>query len=407
MTISVIVPAYIRNADDVTMLEECLDSIPARYEVVVWDDGSPYHYKHDFQDIVWAGGEHRGKSYARNRAVELATGPLIFPLDADDMLVPGALEKLESLWDGIPSYPDLVKLRGSERETYKLLDFDCDLILRKCVSSVNVLHTKEQWAVVGGWDETIEFYEDWEYNARLMSVFGGVHVSKPLVLYRIHAMQSVSINKHREAQAASMIRSILRRKGVGSMGCCGKHRRNNKSVGTRSVSVQGGRSSMRSIGHSSVILPDVTEEGKTLARYVGGQGQGKHYYRGPTTRYPYKVVHDQIMIVDDRDAVNPGQPGSLFVRIQPPPKPAETKPTPKDESAKVAEKEVKRMPRQVPVRHATELSAISITDMTVGELIKVAKSLTKEEAAKMIEEEKAGKNRVGAIKVLEKVVAAS
>lgn len=410
--ISVIVPAYIRNDADIRMLDECINSIPEAYEVVVCDDGSPVKYTLNTSRVVWIKSEHHGKSSARNIAVMHAQGPLIFPLDADDMLVPNALETLGSLWQGIPLYPDIIRLHTAttQEEEYRLLDFDCDLITRKCVSSVNVLHSKAQWQQIGGWDETIEFYEDWEYNARLMSMFCGKHISKALVIYRMHPMQSVVQHKQHESQAASVIRAILRQKGVGNMGCCGKRRKtssNDNRASSNTVatsSVVGGVGRMRSVGHTSVVLPDVTEEGKTLARYVGGQGQGKHYYRGPHTKYPYKVMHNQIMIVDDRDAVDYGQPGSLFVRIQQPAK-APTKPAERVVNVEEEEEEpaAERKPRQVPSKRAVSIDNIPISNMTVSEIITVAKSLTPEEATKLIYEERNGKNRVGAIKVLEKV----
>lgn len=408
--VSVIIPAYVRNDTDVKMLNECIDSIPSSYEIVVCDDGSLIDYSID--GVVHVRTEHRGKSHARNTAVEYAHGPLIFPLDADDMLVPGALDALVALWEGIPLYPDLIKFKGAEQKEYTLLDFDCDLIMRKCVSSVNVLHSKEQWAAVGGWDESVEFYEDWEYNARLMSTFCGRHVSKPLVMYRIHPGQSVAAYKRTESWHAANIRAILRRKGVGTMGCCGKHRNSvtsskssPKSANTM-LSNTAAINPTRTVGHKTVMIPNVTEEGKAVVKYVGGQGMGRHYYRGPKTRYPYKVMHGQIMIVDDRDAVNPGQPGSLFVRVSQAKMPAKSVADKTDDVGGVDENVsvTERKPRQSPPKRATTVDSISISDMTIGEIVAMASSLTPGEAARLLEEEKDGKNRVGAIKVLEKIV---
>lgn len=42
--------------------------------------------------------------------------------------------------------------------------------------------------------------------------------------------------------------------------------------------------------------------GRVLTEYVGGAGRGKHYINGPVTKYPYKVMHGQLVYVDPADA---------------------------------------------------------------------------------------------------------
>jgi glycosyltransferase involved in cell wall biosynthesis len=79
-------------------IESILDQEWKDVEVVVVDDGSD-----DASGDIAAGlgprvrverTERRGMGAARNRALELASGELLAFLDADDRMVPGALERL-------------------------------------------------------------------------------------------------------------------------------------------------------------------------------------------------------------------------------------------------------------------------------------------------------------------------
>src|SRR6266850_5556876 len=98
--ISVIIPVY-NGADFVT---RCLDAVlathRASYECIVVNDGST-----DASAIIAAQfsdrvrllnltGEPRGPAYARNRGAELARGEILFFVDADVVLLPGALRRV-------------------------------------------------------------------------------------------------------------------------------------------------------------------------------------------------------------------------------------------------------------------------------------------------------------------------
>src|SRR5215204_4549911 len=96
--ISVMIPVYNCEA----YLGEAIDSVLAQsyrpIEIIVVDDGSDDatgEVAREYGDAVrYERQERGGNGAARNRAVALAAGDLFTFLDADDRLVPGALERL-------------------------------------------------------------------------------------------------------------------------------------------------------------------------------------------------------------------------------------------------------------------------------------------------------------------------
>ena len=102
--ISVIIPVY----NGAAFLKSCLQAVAASdyrpYECVVVDDGSTDGSRAIAAEfpmpvrIVDISAGPRGPAYARNRGVEAARGAILFFLDADIVLSPGALRRVASLF---------------------------------------------------------------------------------------------------------------------------------------------------------------------------------------------------------------------------------------------------------------------------------------------------------------------
>ena len=97
--VSIIVPCHARRPEDVPLLEETLNSVRAQtwqdYELIVVDDGSPQ----DVSALVTAQPRttlvrqaNAGPAVARNAGLAVARGEYLVFLDADDHLLPPALE---------------------------------------------------------------------------------------------------------------------------------------------------------------------------------------------------------------------------------------------------------------------------------------------------------------------------
>jgi glycosyltransferase involved in cell wall biosynthesis len=130
LLVSVMIPVY--NGE--TYLGEAIDSVLEQnyrpLEIIVVDDGSDDgtgEVARRYADAVRYTKQNRGgNGAARNRAVALATGDLFTFLDADDRLVPGALQRLVST---LADDPALEAVYGHVRE-FISPDLDAEALAR-------------------------------------------------------------------------------------------------------------------------------------------------------------------------------------------------------------------------------------------------------------------------------------
>ena len=340
-----IIPAYIKTVEELEWFEECLASVVDQSnEIIVWDDMSPIDVVPVCNEYpgtrVFRDGTNRGPSAARNSAARKAAGPLLFPLDSDDRVVDGALRTLVEMWDGRPIYTDIFKFGDVDVPHYELLDW-CDHIVEKVgIATVSVLHSRDQWESIGGWNTGINVYEDGEYNARLFLTHCATHVKRPLVGYRIHENQrsrKIATPKQIGTDILTSIRQYVRR--IGDMACCGK-RRTPSSVAPETVAAAKPSSTQ---ANQKAQLPGAADDGSVHAKYIGGMGKGKHYYRGVVTKFAYRVRCGDILNADPRDCDENEVVGrSKLIALAPLPK----------EEAKVTAPVTTRASRRSPYRRA-------------------------------------------------------
>ena len=122
--ISIVVPAYIPSAREASLLDETLSTVDAQtwrnYEVLVVDDGSPYELdplirSHTRTTLVRQ--PNAGAAVARNTGIAGSRGENFIFLDADDHLLPGAIE---SSVQQLGSHPECGFVVGPHEEmTYE------------------------------------------------------------------------------------------------------------------------------------------------------------------------------------------------------------------------------------------------------------------------------------------------
>ncbi|MFD2873458.1 glycosyltransferase family 2 protein [Mucilaginibacter ximonensis] len=175
MKVSVIIPCY----NDGVFLKEAVDSVLAcnynDLELIIVNDGSDdattldilaaYEQK-GFNVITHA---NQGLGYTRNQGVKQARGHYILPLDADNKIRKGYLDKAIALLDN--NVCDIVYARpfffGEDIPTRKFIthEFDGDALFVGNYIDACAIYRKAVWEAVGGYDENmpVQGAEDWEF----------------------------------------------------------------------------------------------------------------------------------------------------------------------------------------------------------------------------------------------------
>jgi glycosyltransferase involved in cell wall biosynthesis len=170
--VSIIMPALIRNADEVKWMGEAIQSVLAQtfqdWELIIVNDDSQEwpDIPEDTRIKVHNFMVSEGVSSARNMAARMATSDLILPLDADDRLAPFALEKFLDAWKGEGFIYSSVMMFGLDwTRQYPAQRYSFSKLLKTpgfCI--VGCLHKKADWERIGGWKPSLDIgLEDWEY----------------------------------------------------------------------------------------------------------------------------------------------------------------------------------------------------------------------------------------------------
>lgn len=209
---SVIIPSYQMGDLVGEAVTSALEQTLVPHEVIVCDDGSTDHTQkvlRSFGDrITVIRKENGGLPSAKNAAARVATGDYVAVLDADDVYLPGRLEAMAEL---AAARPDLDVLntdvyfekdgallsRLSEHVPFPVEDQRAGILEHCFMHSCAAVRRVRFWEV-GGFDESVDFADDWDCWLRL--IFAGSRVGlvdEPLALYRFHA-GAMSANRARD-----------------------------------------------------------------------------------------------------------------------------------------------------------------------------------------------------------------
>lgn len=195
--VAVVIPCY----EDGVLAQQAVRSLDGQEpcEVVVVDDGSTGTQTLQALEELERSGvrvvhqANAGPSAARNAGVAATTAPYVFPLDADDLLFPGALTTLADVLDADPrtavawgtALPFGGGLPGDRRTCLKVRALDPWRItyLNEIPGAALVRRSALQEA--GGWRDGTG-YEDWDlWMALAERGHGGRGLDVPVQRYRL------------------------------------------------------------------------------------------------------------------------------------------------------------------------------------------------------------------------------
>lgn len=207
-TVSVIIPSY-KYAH---YLKECVDSVKSQtypvHEIIVVSDGSPDNTVEVCRElgVRCIEKENGGLSSARNAGIKEATGQYIMCLDADDKLVPGAIEEHVKLIKDDMTIAQCALMEFEERHVINIPNPHTGLerIMQSNTIFCNALFPKKAWVEIGGFDESETLragYEDWEAWIRMLAKGYKVATSDFIALrYRCHEGQMTQATAHPQRQ---------------------------------------------------------------------------------------------------------------------------------------------------------------------------------------------------------------
>ena len=187
--ISVIIPCY----NDELFLEGAIDSILKqtivnKLEIILVDDGSNIKTKELIKKIaskidLLITQENQGQATARNNGIKKANGDYILVLDSDDFFESPFCEKAINVIQSdsdikiVTSYTNILYEGSSTIKLYKPLGGNLLAMLLNNTAMGSCMFKKEDWELVGGYDETMRNgFEDWEFYIRLLKNKGNVKV---------------------------------------------------------------------------------------------------------------------------------------------------------------------------------------------------------------------------------------
>lgn len=202
--ISIIMPCY----NQAQYIDEAILSVIQQtykdWELIIVDDGSTddsysIMLRHSQQDtrICCHRQENGGPAKARNKGAAIASGKYLLFFDSDDIILPTFLEEgvryMEDNDDCTVFYPR-VRYFGSRNDEEKLkFTTYKDMLCKASVLCTSIIR-KSDFDRIGGFDESMRGYEDWEMYIRLLYKNDIVHQSSDILFnYRMHRHDS-SVN---------------------------------------------------------------------------------------------------------------------------------------------------------------------------------------------------------------------
>lgn len=226
--VSVVIPCYAQAH----FLGEAIESVLAQthpaHEIIVIDDGSPDNVREVVQrypGVRCYVQENRGLSQARNRGLAECSGAFVVCLDADDRLLPNALEAGVQALAARPEcafvwgYRRLIDARGDPLPTeIKIFEGKAryDLLLRENIVGppVVVMFRRSVLVELGGFSAVQHHSEDYELYLRVAQNYDTWCHQELIAEYRLHDA-NMSLN-HRGMLAGNLLALERQESFVGS-----------------------------------------------------------------------------------------------------------------------------------------------------------------------------------------------
>lgn len=219
-TVSVVIPCFNQGH----FVDEAVNSVLAQsyedFEIIIVDDGSTdpattrllRNYSRAKTRILTT--ENQGLAAARNNGIAAAKGKYILPLDADDRIMPGYMEKAVAVLDG-DDQVGIVYCRaglfGAVETDWLLPEYSLERMLVDNIIFCSAFFRRDDWLATGGYDRGMIYgWEDYEFWLSLIER-GRKVVKIPETLFAYRVASDSMVRSKEKWQKVEMFRRIYLR----------------------------------------------------------------------------------------------------------------------------------------------------------------------------------------------------
>ena len=202
--ISVIIPAYNREATIERCIRSVMNQVVRPFEVIMIDDGSvdrtielAENMGCDMLRVIRQ--NHKGAQAARNLGILNAKGNYITFLDSDDEWLPQMLERVVEILSGVGKrcviYGDCFTCRDKQKRLWRLPGYSGNLyrfLLLHPGPTISMVVPRDILLKIGLLDEQITAYQEWDMAIRISRELEFIHIREPLFIYHIHDGGNIS-----------------------------------------------------------------------------------------------------------------------------------------------------------------------------------------------------------------------
>jgi glycosyltransferase involved in cell wall biosynthesis len=222
--VTVVIPCY----NQAHFLGEAIESVLSQsyhhFELIVVDDGSTDETSEvasGYERVRLIRQENRGLAGARNTGIRHSGGEFLVFLDADDRLLPGALEAGLRCFEAHPEcalvagHSNLIRADGSFLKVLKHEPLDEDpyvAMLEKChiAPPASAMYRRSAFEAVGGFRSGVDASADYDMYLRIARRFPIERYDEAVAEYRMHGENMIRNSGLMLSSAITVLRSQRR-----------------------------------------------------------------------------------------------------------------------------------------------------------------------------------------------------
>jgi glycosyltransferase involved in cell wall biosynthesis len=304
--VSVIIPVGPRHAKYLpSALDSLLGQTLREWEAIVVEDGSDVDDEltpYPFVRLLRTEKGPRGAGFSRNLGIQAARAPLLYFLDADDYIIPTALEKSVALYAKTGRYifsDYTTRDEDGKEKIMHIMDYELQAYLdARQIHAVSALAPTAWVRDVGGFDPDLPGWEEYDFYMRMAAKgYCGEHLKESLLVYRVNAGTRRNLSQANQAKLLDLFEERFPG-GMTMPGCCG---------GNADALLAAKRMVQEEVKIMAQIEASQPNSGMVRLEFIGDwegpvrfMANGREYYGANTPMYKYFDAPEEDAVILER-----------------------------------------------------------------------------------------------------------